>query len=52
MNQLVGIGDRRRDHIGPACPLAKIDDSTAVATEREVGIIALDGLLADRTSQS
>jgi len=52
VNHLVGVSNGRRNHIGAARPLAQIDNFAAVAAEREVGVVALDSFLADRTPES
>jgi len=50
-DSFLGVGYRRRDHIGAAGPLAQIDNAAAVAAEREVRVAAFHGLLADGTAE-
>src|ERR1039458_5525520 len=47
----VGVGNRRRNHIPAARPLAQIDQAAAVAAKREVGVRRLYRLLADRATE-
>ena len=46
-DRFVGVGDRRRNHISSAGPLAEIDQAAAVAAKREVRVSGLCRLLAD-----
>src|SRR5271156_3470981 len=46
-----GIGDRRRDHVASAGPLAEIEQAAALAAEREVWVGRFRRLLADRAAE-
>ena len=48
---LVCIRNRRRNHIGAACPLAQIDGAAAVTAEGKFGVAALHNFLADRAAE-
>jgi len=50
-DRFFGVGDRGRNHVGAAGPLAEIDKATALAAEREVGVGGLYRLLADRAAE-
>src|SRR5215472_7222395 len=48
LNRFLCIRYRRRNHISPARPFAKVNRSAALATERKVRIGALYSLFANR----
>jgi len=47
-----GIGDRAGDDVSAARPLSEIDQSTTLAAERELRILAQDQLTARGTTQA
>src|ERR1035441_106097 len=48
---LVGVGNRGRNHVPAARPLAEIDQAAAVTAKREVRVGRLHLLLADRAAE-
>jgi hypothetical protein len=48
--QQFGIENRRADAVCAACPLAKVNESTSIATEREVLVGAQHNCLAGRAT--